>query len=243
MPGGDDLDEKVSRQVEAAVSSADLVLLVVDASVGTVSQDDEIAAWLRRSGVDVIVVANKADNDGRRRDVGFLALGLGEPVPVSALHGRRAGDLLDVVLERLGDRASVREEEVAPWLEEEPRDIAPDTPQSPSSDARMSASRRSLIGLLVRIDLLSMTCQVRPEMPLTPSFKPKMARSSLSIRQVCAAAKSRRQCGVLLNGRALRAIDEADIALMVIDGTEGVTAQINGLPNVSMPQGVPSLCC
>ena len=61
--------------------------------------------------------------------MGFLALGLGEPVPVSALHGRRAGDLLDVVLERLGDRASVREEEVAPWLEEEPRDIAPDTPR------------------------------------------------------------------------------------------------------------------
>ncbi|MEC7665472.1 MAG: GTPase, partial [Actinomycetota bacterium] len=61
MPGGDDLDEKVSRQVEAAVTSADLVLMVVDASVGAVTQDDEIAAWLRRSDVGVIVVANKAD--------------------------------------------------------------------------------------------------------------------------------------------------------------------------------------
>ena len=129
MPGGDALDEKVSRQVELAVSTADLVLMVVDASVGSVSQDDEIAAWLRRSGIEVLVVANKADNDLREREMwDFLSFGLGDPVPVSALHGRRAGDLLDVVLERLGDKVSFREPEVAPWLDDEP-ELAPDTPR------------------------------------------------------------------------------------------------------------------
>ncbi|HLM16339.1 MAG TPA: GTPase, partial [Acidimicrobiia bacterium] len=106
MPHGSDLDEKVSRQVEAAVEHADLVLLLVDASVGSLEDDESIADWLRRSGKDVLVVANKADNNRREDDIWqFLSLGLGDAVPVSALHGRRAGDLLDVVLERLGDKA------------------------------------------------------------------------------------------------------------------------------------------
>ena len=102
MPTGDDLEVKVSRQVEAAVREADLVLLVVDAAVGMTDDDEAIAAWLRRDEHAVIVVANKADND-RREDERweFLALGLGEPYPISALHGRRAGDLLDEVVDRL----------------------------------------------------------------------------------------------------------------------------------------------
>ena len=69
---------------------ADVVLFVVDASVGMTDDDEAIADWLRRGEHEVIVVANKADND-RREDERweFLALGLGEPYPVSALHGRR----------------------------------------------------------------------------------------------------------------------------------------------------------
>ena len=103
MPGGDDLDSKVSRQVERAVADADLVLLVVDATVGVLSEDEAVADWLRKTPTEVLVVANKADNDQRERELWeFLALGLGDALPVSALHGRRAGDLLDVVLERLG---------------------------------------------------------------------------------------------------------------------------------------------
>ncbi|MDQ3469061.1 MAG: 50S ribosome-binding GTPase, partial [Actinomycetota bacterium] len=102
MPGGSDLDAKVSRQVEAAVHEADVVLFVVDAAVGVTDDDEWVADWLRRGGHDVIVVTNKSDND-RREDERweFLSLGLGEPYPISALHGRRAGDLLDVVLARL----------------------------------------------------------------------------------------------------------------------------------------------
>ena len=103
MPGSGTttLDAKVSRQVEAAVGDADVVLFVVDASVGVTDDDEAVADWLRRGGHDVILVANKADNDRRENESWeFLALGLGEPYPVSALHGRRAGDLLDVVVDR-----------------------------------------------------------------------------------------------------------------------------------------------
>ena len=106
MPSGSDLDDKVSRQVEAAVEEADLVLFIVDAGVGVLEEDEWVADWLRRGAYDVILVANKSDNNRREEDLWqFLALGLGDAVPVSALHGRRAGDLLDIVLERFGDKA------------------------------------------------------------------------------------------------------------------------------------------
>ncbi len=100
MPGGDALEAKVSRQVEQAVQEADVVLFVVDASVGLTDDDQTIANWIRRTKTEVIVVANKSDNERRETEMWeFMSLGLGEPVPVSALHGRRAGDLLDVVLD------------------------------------------------------------------------------------------------------------------------------------------------
>ena len=81
MPGGSDLDTQVSRQVEAAVAGSRVVLFVVDAAVGVTDDDEAIARWLRRGGHDVIVVANKSDND--RREDGTLGV-----------HGARAGRAL-----------------------------------------------------------------------------------------------------------------------------------------------------
>jgi len=102
MPSGSELDDKVSRQVEEAVRDANLVIFMVDASVGITDEDELIAAWLRRSGVDVLLVANKADNERREQERWeFMSLGLGEPFSVSALHGRRSGDFLDEVVARI----------------------------------------------------------------------------------------------------------------------------------------------
>ena len=105
LPAGNtELDAKVSRQVEAAVRHADLVLFMVDASVGLVEDDESIAKWLRKIKPPVLLVTNKADNERREADRwDFLALGMGDPIPVSALHGRRAGDLLDEVIARIPD--------------------------------------------------------------------------------------------------------------------------------------------
>ncbi|NDG77805.1 MAG: GTP-binding protein, partial [Acidimicrobiia bacterium] len=102
MPGGSTLDSKVSRQVEAAARSADLVLFLVDASVDVHDDDEAIAAWLRTTGRPILLVANKVDNARREADLWqFLALGLGDAVPVSAIHGRKSGDLLDVIIDQL----------------------------------------------------------------------------------------------------------------------------------------------
>jgi GTPase len=99
------LDEAVSAQAERAVATADLVAFVVDATVGVTEEDAAVADWLRAGDSPVLLVANKVDGLGDATVAADLAelyrLGLGDPEPVSALHGRGSGDLLDAVLSRL----------------------------------------------------------------------------------------------------------------------------------------------
>src|SRR4029077_3766801 len=102
MAAQDGIDAQVSRQAERAIKEADVVLLVVDTAIGVTEEDDRVANLLRRSDKQVLVVANKVDDFGREADAwGLARLGLGDPFPVSALHGRGTGDLLDAVVERL----------------------------------------------------------------------------------------------------------------------------------------------
>ena len=95
----------IAEQARAAIEEADLVLFVVDARAGITPGDEELAAILRASGKPVIVLANKIDDP--RRDLEaleFHRLGLGDPVPLSALHGHGTGDLLDDIVDRLPGR-------------------------------------------------------------------------------------------------------------------------------------------
>jgi len=88
MPGGDALDEKVSRQSERAIAEADAVLLVVDVTTGVTEEDARVAELLRGSATPVMVVANKVDDSSHEALIWeFLSLGLGTPFPVTALHG------------------------------------------------------------------------------------------------------------------------------------------------------------
>ncbi len=96
------LAEQVTAQAQVAVQAADAVLFVVDAVVGITDADAAVAAVLRRSGKPVVLAANKVDDTpGEPAAAALWSLGLGEPVPVSALHGRGSGDLLDAVLDAL----------------------------------------------------------------------------------------------------------------------------------------------
>jgi GTP-binding protein len=102
LGGGDPLDSKVAAQAEKAIADADLVLLVVDTVVGITTEDEDVARLLLRCGRPVRVIANKVDNERREAEAwSFLSLGLGDPIMVSALHGRGTGDLLDEVLSHL----------------------------------------------------------------------------------------------------------------------------------------------
>lgn len=94
------LDARVAEQAEIAIDLADVVVFVVDATVGATATDERVVRLLRRSGKPVVLAANKVDGPQLEADAAALwNLGLGEPHPVSALHGRGTGDLLDAVLE------------------------------------------------------------------------------------------------------------------------------------------------
>jgi GTP-binding protein len=101
-PDAKDRAAAIAAQAEAAIAMSDVVLFVVDARVGATDVDEAAVRMLRRSAKPVLLVANKADNATMEAEAGALwSLGLGEPRPISALHGRGAGDLLDAVLEVL----------------------------------------------------------------------------------------------------------------------------------------------
>ena len=232
LPQGSELDDKVSRQVESAVAEADLILFLVDASVGVLDEDESIAEWLRRGERPVLVVANKSDNTRREDDVWqFLSLGLGEAVPVSALHGRRAGDLLDVVLERLGDKAIPHDEteqllDDADWLEEFSAD-ADTKPPRVAIVGRPNVGKSTLFNRLVGADR-----SVVHDMPGTTrdAVDTLVETENGPIVFVDTAGMRRRAkiddtAEYYSMVRALRAIDDADIALLVVDADEGVTGQ------------------
>ncbi|MGO1885790.1 MAG: ribosome biogenesis GTPase Der [Citricoccus sp.] len=96
------IHQRVAEQAERAVDVADAVLFVVDATVGATSTDEAVVKLLRRKGRPVVLVANKVDDISQEADAASLwGLGLGQPFPVSAVHGRGTGDLLDAAMEAL----------------------------------------------------------------------------------------------------------------------------------------------
>ena len=105
---GDFFEEQIQQQVLIAIDQSDVVLFVVDVQTGITDYDEIVAEILRKSGKNVIVVVNKVD-DGRSiyDTYAFHALGLGDPISISAISGSGTGDLLDKVLELLPDRKSV----------------------------------------------------------------------------------------------------------------------------------------
>jgi GTP-binding protein len=225
LPSGDTLDAKVSAQSEKAVVDADVVLVVVDASVGVTEEDARVADWVRRTGRPAIVVANKVDNDRREADIwDFVSLGLGNPYPVSALHGRRTGDMLDDVVSLLppdhdehGDGAGGGGRD---------RAEAPKVP-AVAIVGRPNVGKSTLFNRLIGDER-----SVVHDMPGTTrdSVDTVVDTEEGPIRFVDTAGmrrKSRVDEGTEYYSfvRALQSVDASDVALLVIDATEGVSHQ------------------
>ncbi len=102
---------KISEQVQIAIDQADLILFIVDAQVGLTEDDEAVVKLIRRNSVPVTLVANKVDGIEAEAQIGNLwSLGLGEPFPVSALHGRGSGDLLELVISRMPDESRIQDQ-------------------------------------------------------------------------------------------------------------------------------------
>ncbi|HEX2064340.1 MAG TPA: ribosome biogenesis GTPase Der, partial [Acidimicrobiales bacterium] len=227
---GDDLAAQVSEQAERAVRAADVVLLVLDATVGITDEDDRVARLLRRAGKPVILVANKVDSEGREADAWALGrLGLGSLWPVSALHGRGAGDLLDEIVRQLpepagdgGDLPSGDAEGAAGVEGDESEAVT-----RVAIVGRPNVGKSTLFNRLIGDDR-----SIVHDLPGTTrdAIDTLVETEAGPIRFVDTAGMRRRsrvgegpEYYSLV--RALQAIDAADVALLVIDGEQGVTHQ------------------
>jgi GTP-binding protein len=247
MPGGDDLESKVSRQVETAVEEADVVLFVVEASIGVTDDDQLMANWLRRSRPDVLVVANKSDNERREHEMWeFMGLGLGDPIPVSALHGRRAGDLLDVVLEHFPDELRTPvERPIEPWSfdDDATDDGTEDAPTVPrvAIVGRPNVGKSTLFNRLVGADRsvvhdMAGTTRDSIDTVVETEDGPIVFIDTAGMRRKGRIDDAAEYYSFV---RALRSIDDADVALLVIDATVGVTAQDQRLAERVDASGCP----
>ena len=237
LPSGDELDDKVSRQVEEAVRSADLVIFMVDATVGVTDDDEAVAAWLRRADVPVLLAANKADSERKEMDMwAFLSLGLGDPHPVSALHGRRSGDFLDVVLEHLPGEAGEHDEQPQ---------RAPEIPDAPrvAIVGRPNVGKSTLFNRLVGEDRAVVhdmpgTTRDAIDTLVETEDGPIVFIDTAGMRRRSRIDDSAEYFSLV---RALRAIDDADVAMLVIDATVSVTSQDQRLAERIDAAGCPIL--
>jgi GTP-binding protein len=221
MPSGTDLDEKVSAQSEKAMYDSDLLLMLVDATTGITEEDSRIASLLRRIDTNVLLVVNKVDHSGRDLDVwNFMGLGLGEPFAVSALHSRHTGDLLDRIVEMLPSEAD--DEDVLSSLE-----IEDDGVPGVAIVGRPNVGKSTLFNRMIGDER-----SVVHDMPgTTRDAIDTVVDTDLGPVRFIDTAGMRRKARVdddteyYSNLRALRALDKADVALLVIDASEGVTAQ------------------
>jgi GTP-binding protein len=222
LPSGSDLDEKVSRQSERALHDASIVLFVVDAVVGVTEEDARIATLLRRRGTQTIVVANKVDDTNREPAIWELVtLGLGDPYPVSALHGRGTGDLLDRLAELLPESSAEAEADDADEQSAEDRMF------SVAIVGRPNVGKSTLFNQLIGEDRA-----VVHDMPGTTrdSIDTVVDTPDGPVRFVDTAGmrrKARIDEGTEYYSfvRALQTIDRVDVALLVVDATEGVSHQ------------------
>lgn len=218
-----ELDAKVSDQSEVAIDEADIVLLVTDATAGVTGDDAQVAEVVRRRTGPTIVVANKVDHEGLKHQIwDFMSLGLGEPMPVTAIHGDGVGDLLDAVIELLPEMSD-EELDAAPPVVTDPDDAY----LSISIVGRPNVGKSTLFNRLVGEDRA-----VVHDMPGTTrdSIDTVIETDMGEVRFVDTAGMRRKarideDTEYYSMVRALNSIDKSDIALLVIDATLGITHQ------------------
>ena len=205
--------DSVAEQVEQALSEADAIVLVVDVQVGPLPADEDVAALLREASQPVTVCANKADNDVFAAEASqFFGLGLGEPVAISAHHGRWIDDLLDRVTEELAVAEPMETDEVACRL---------------AIVGRPNVGKSSLVNAILRDERMIVSevpGTTRDAVDTLLSFDGKRVSlvDTAGIRRRGRVEPGIERASVRRAGAAVR---RADVSAVVIDAHEGVTSQ------------------
>ncbi len=223
------LGRHIAAQARSAVAEADLVLFVVDAKGGVTPGDEEIAAILRSSTKPVIVLANKIDDP--RRDLEaleFHRLGLGDPVPLSALHGHGTGDLLDEIVARLPgrDEAIVGDEVIRVAIL-----------------GRPNVGKSSLLNAILGEERVIVSDVPGTTRDTIDTVLERDGTTFVLVDTAGLRRKRRQRQGVEYYSelRALAAAERADVALVLVDAAEGVVDQDLAVADVARKAGCSTL--
>ncbi|MFH1928833.1 MAG: ribosome biogenesis GTPase Der [Chloroflexota bacterium] len=210
----DDMISQVRHQAYVAIEEADVLVFMCDVLDGLTTEDQSISDILRRTDKPIILAVNKADNPARRLDAfEFYALGIGDPYAISALHGTGTGDLLDVIVSSFKQEVRENSEEI------EATRIA--------IVGRTNVGKSSLLNALLRkerqiVSPVPGTTRDAIDTMILWKGSPLVLIDTAGIRRRGRIAPGVEKYSVL---RALKAINRADVVLLIIDATEGVTAQ------------------
>ena len=205
--------QQTRSQAAAAIAEADVIVFLVDITKPASAGDAEIATMLRRADKPTILAANKADSVQRREMLfEYYELGLGEPIGVSAYHGNGTGDLLDKVVENLPDAAEEEEDFEGPRIAIVGR---PNVGKSRLLNALLG-QERAIVSDLPGTTRDSLDTQIEWE------GKPITLIDTAGIRRRGRVEHGIERVSVM---RSMRAIDRADVVLLLIDATEDFTAQ------------------
>ncbi len=235
---GSVLDRKVSAQSEAALADADAIVLLVDATVGVTEEDARVAQLLLGDERPVLLVANKVDDSAHEAAIwDLLSLGLGEPLAVSALHGRGTGDMLDRLVDELEGSgafaAAAVEDAAAATSPEQASPGSAGTGGAPRPRVSVALVGRPNVGKSTLFNrLIGEDRAVVHDMAGTTrdSVDTVVETNAGPIRFVDTAGMRRKSritedTEYFSSVRALRSVDTADVALLVVDATEGITHQ------------------
>jgi GTP-binding protein len=207
------ITQSVVEQARAAVADADLVLFVTDARAGVTPGDEELASLLRAAHKPVLLLANKVDDPAREADaLEFHRLGLGDPVPVSGIHGHGTGDLLDAIVARLpGDgRAAVGEEAIGVAIL-----------------GRPNVGKSSLLNAILGQERVIVSESPGTTRDAIDTVFRHGEREYVLVDTAGLRRKRRQRQGIEYYSelRALQAAERADVALVLVDASEGVVDQ------------------
>lgn len=220
--GSSDFVEAIRAQAEMAIAEADAILFLTDAESGVTPADMEVAEILRRRQVErngrweppILLVVNKADSDSRRTQaLQFYELGMGEPYPISAIHGTGTGDLLDALVEALPETAPESEED-----DESVKIAIVGKPNAGKSSLlnRLLGEERAIVSPIPGTTRDAVDTQlVFNEIPVT-------LIDTAGIRKRGKIEPGVEKYSVM---RSMRAIERADVVLLLVDALSGVTAQ------------------
>ncbi len=212
LAGAGALERQVAAQARTAIAEADLVLFVLDARAGLTPGDEELAAILRRSHKPVLVLANKIDDPAREHDaLEFHRLGLGDPLALSGMHGHGTGDLLDTIVELLGEHGEAR--------------------RAPGAEAirvailgRPNVGKSSLFNALIGSERTIVSDLPGTTRDTIDTLLERDGRSFQLVDTAGLRRKRRARQGIEYYSelRALQAAERADVALVLIDAGEGI---------------------